>query len=120
MTRFDLTFNELVVFFNDEEIETEKENLESVVNLIRHTLLSTGLKTVFGELTRFIKLPMTPFSELERCMGIKASNSIVKINEGYVNFAFDYTIKKPINKTCLSKEKKSSSSSSNVVADTIT
>lgn len=77
LTRFDLTFNELVVYFDDEEIETEKENLESAVNVARHTLLNTGLKSFFGELNRFIKLPMTPFGEVERCMGIKASNSIV-------------------------------------------
>ena len=43
---------------------------------------------------------MVPFPDVERCLGLLAKDSTMKIHDGYAIMAFDYTVKSS-NQNCL-------------------
>lgn len=44
--------------------------------------------------------PMVPFPDVERCLGLKAKDSSMQIQDGYAILAFDYNVK-PSNQDCI-------------------
>ena len=51
-------------------------------------------------------LPMVPFPDVARCLGLTAKDSTMKIKEGYAIMAFDYSVKSS-NENCLFNMKQS-------------
>lgn len=45
-------------------------------------------------------IPMVPFPDVARCLGLSAKDSTMKIKEGYAIMAFDYSVKSS-NENCL-------------------
>jgi hypothetical protein len=67
--------------------------LNARVEMIEYLILNTGLKSLFGELSSFVKLPVSPFPALEKCLGLSGEASYMQISEGYANVGFDYKVK---------------------------
>ena len=98
--KFDLEFTELKVFLGDEEIDGEEENLNYRVKILQHLVLNTGLGSLLGDLSKFIKLPISPYPTLESCLGLTGQSSYMKIYEGYANVGYDFKVK-PASRDCL-------------------
>lgn len=70
VTDFDLKFTELRVFKGDKEIKGEEENLNERIRVLQDMVLSSGLKSIFGDIAQFVKLPISPYPIAEDCMGL--------------------------------------------------
>jgi len=70
-----IDFTELKVYKGSEEIDAEEFNLNARVEALRHIILNTGLKSLFGSLSNYLKLPVSPFPKLERCLGMTGESS---------------------------------------------
>lgn len=90
---FEIEFTELKVFKGSEEIDAEAFNLNARVDLLRHIIATTGLKSLFGSLSNYLKLPVSPFPKLERCLGMAGESSYMQIMEGYANIGYDFKVK---------------------------
>jgi hypothetical protein len=70
------------------------------IEMLEYLILNTGLKSLFGDLANFVKLPVSPFPALEKCLGLSGEASYMEISEGYANIGFDYKVKSAT-KDCL-------------------
>lgn len=72
------------------------EKINNLKDLSRsNPVLKVVTEKIFGQ-----GFPMVPFPDVERCLGLKAKDSTMQIQDGYAIFAFDYNVKSS-NQDCL-------------------
>lgn len=88
---FKPVIKELKVYKGDEALFDEAEKLNNKFTNLRTLHGETGLKaltdTVLGQ-----GLPLVPFPEVQRCLGLSPRDSTMQINEGYAVMGFDYRV----------------------------
>ena len=87
---------ELKVFKGDEELMDEAarmnkriQDLRDPSGFSRDQMNKFALDTLFGN-----TLPLFPFPDADRCLGLRAADSEMMIKEGYAVLAFDYSVEK--------------------------
>lgn len=95
------TVKELKVFDKKRKAKVDEANVlnEKIMNLKNLAKTNTVLKMVseqmFGQ-----GFPMIPFPEVERCLGLNAKDSSMRIEEGFAIMAFDYKVM-PSRESCI-------------------
>ena len=97
------TIHELKIFKREQEIVSEARTAQDKIDELynrRDKLYSNPaykalLDTVFGQ-----SIPLSPFPEIERCLGVNPADSNMRIEEGYIVMAFDFDIE-PAEQFCL-------------------
>lgn len=90
---FDLNFPELKVFRASDEIRGEEvANLHERIHVMKDMVINSGFKSLFGDVGQYVKLPISPYPDVEDCLGLKGSKAFMTIEEGYVNIGYDYKV----------------------------
>lgn len=100
---FKPTINELKLFKGDEEHQDEAAKFNQKLTRWRDQskkmendpIIGIPYKALFGN-----AIPLTPYPQAERCLGLSPQGSIMKIHEGYAVLAFDYEVE-PADSYCL-------------------
>ena len=84
-------FNELKVYHGDEELSNEARTLNEQLTDFKTLSETPGLKPItdffFGQ-----SIPIAPYPEYERCLGLLPDDSSMKIKNGYAILAYDFEI----------------------------
>ena len=92
---------ELKVFDSSgrQKFDEARDLNDKIMNMKDVTKKNKALKLIsdriFGQ-----GFPMVPFPDVERCLGLQAKDSTMRIQDGYAVLAFDYKVK-PSNVNCL-------------------
>ena len=79
-----------------DEADKLNEKISNLKNLSKsNPALAMVTDKIFGQ-----GFPMVPFPDVERCLGLKAKDSTMQIQDGYAILAFDYNVKSS-NQDCL-------------------
>mmetsp|Transcript_10085 Transcript_10085/g.17006 ORF Transcript_10085/g.17006 Transcript_10085/m.17006 type:complete len:394 (+) Transcript_10085:720-1901(+) len=97
--KFTPVVNELKVFKNERELFDDARDLNDKITNIRSFQNKKEYKLIseflFGQ-----GIPMSPFPDVEPCIGLDAKDSSMSIREGYAVISYDYEVSKSDNK-CL-------------------
>merc|ERR1712118_368095 len=91
---FEPTIKELKVFKGEREQLDEADFLNKKILNMRtdkfwdDPKIKPIVELIFGH-----KIPVAPFPEVERCLGIKPKDSMMTINDGYALMSFDFSVK---------------------------
>lgn len=73
---FDWVWGDLVKYENEKEIPIFKEAKNAFKDLFRFFVYYEDIRTITTMVNKVLRLPLTPFVEMEWCMGVKPKNVV--------------------------------------------
>ncbi len=90
MEDFDIDIKELKVFKGNYEVTAEEEEYSAKLNHWKRVARNNPISQL---LTRFNvpkRLPLTPFPQLKRCLGVELIDGKMEVVDGFARMAFNF------------------------------
>lgn len=99
--QLNLDFSELLVMSKGQRIESEESQLMENIDTFKQILAQKGLSGAMGNLGSLLKMPISPYKEIEQCLGLTGKEAYAEIAEGYMIKGYNYGVKQATASECL-------------------
>mmetsp|Transcript_38323 Transcript_38323/g.36681 ORF Transcript_38323/g.36681 Transcript_38323/m.36681 type:complete len:192 (+) Transcript_38323:1212-1787(+) len=95
----DLNVEEFVVYKGDQEVKSEKEYYVEKLKLFKDKVNQSSLMSVLTNEMFPKGIPISPFPNIERCLGLDVQDIDLEILDGFCRIAYDFKVN-PVDESC--------------------